>query len=95
MRMLRMSKVPIAAQPSLSAKAIGTRPSAFILSPSALSSSRVFGDVVAVLLPDALAVEHRPRVVGGRHEELLAVVLGRAGLLEALGDAGRSPGTRR
>ena len=42
-RRLRMSKVPIAGQPSLSAKAIGVRPSFFIWSQSFLKSSQLVG----------------------------------------------------
>ena len=38
-----MSKVPIAGQPSLSAKAIGARPSFFICAASVVSSSSVLG----------------------------------------------------
>ena len=44
-RMLRMSKVPIAGQPSLSANAIGTSPSPFIFSASVTRSLSVVGGV--------------------------------------------------
>ena len=40
-----MSNVPIAGQPSLSANAIGVRPSLFILVQSALKSSQLVGTV--------------------------------------------------
>ena len=43
MRMFRMSNVPIAGQPSLSVKAIGVSPSAFICFASAMNWSHVFG----------------------------------------------------
>ncbi len=47
------------------------------------------GDLVAVLGEHALAVEDRPRVVGGRHEVLLAVVTG-GGLLERVAQSRES-----
>ena len=47
---------------------------------------QVRGRLVAVLLPDALPVEDRPRVVVERHEVLLAVEPG-GGLLEGVGEA--------
>ena len=105
MRRLRMSKVPIAGQPSLSANAIGVSPSFFICARERLELVERLRDLVAVLLEHALAVEERPRVVVERDEELLGAVgarrraLQRVGVVGAdlpphVGDVGRQPALR-
>ena len=72
--------MPIAGHPSLSAKAKGIRLSHCICLARVSSSSSGLGRRVPLLLPDRLAVEDRPRVVGLWREVLLAVVAGGRGL---------------
>jgi hypothetical protein len=72
-----MSNVPIAGQPSLSPNANGTSPSVCIRRASATELVERCGRLVAAIRPDALLVEHDPRVRVERHEVRLAVGGGR------------------
>ena len=75
-RMFRSSKVPIAGQPSLSAKAIGTSSSDFIFWQSDFKFVECGWAPRSPCPARRLPVEDRPWIVGLRHEVLLAVVAG-------------------